>query len=135
MIRRRAHWKRAALGALAGTGVLAVAAAAWNASDARTSAEREALAVKGAALYSEHCAVCHGSGLGGAVLGAGLAGPPLVKPGFRFFFALLPVGMEGFVRKEIAEGENLMPPFAGRLPEQDIAALAFYVRRRNREQR
>jgi mono/diheme cytochrome c family protein len=120
-----------AAGAAAFAVVLVASGAAWNAADPRSPAGLEAMEARGAALYTRHCASCHGVNLDGAARGGTMSAPPLVKPGFRFFFAALPVGMEGFVRGEIAGGENGMPSFAETLGESEIAALAYYVRVRN----
>ena len=99
----------------------------------RRPIEEEVLARQGGDLFRSVCAPCHGGSLQGRMLPDGSVVPPLVKIGFRFFFYVMPNGMEGFVRDQISEGAGLMPPFGGTLAKREIEALAFYIRVRNTE--
>ena len=99
----------------------------------RRPIEEEVLARQGGNLFRSVCAPCHGGSLQGRMLPDGSVVPSLVKIGFRFFFYVMPNGMEGFVRDQISEGAGLMPPFGGTLSERDMKALAFYIRVRNTE--
>ena len=61
------------------------------------------------------------------------AAPPLRKPSFRFFFALLPAAMEDWAREQIAAGSPPMPAFGSLLDAGTLDALAFYVRAVNQD--
>jgi len=69
----------------------------------------------GAQVYQQNsCFVCHGT-LGGGGLGPRLAGNPLLTIG-------------QFVVAQILLGRGEMPPFGGKLSDQQIAAVAQYIR-------
>jgi putative copper export protein/mono/diheme cytochrome c family protein len=89
--------------------------------------------VQGAALYPNHCAVCHGAaGRGDGPAAAGLPTPPanLTAPhlwmhGDGELFWWLTHGIE------TPEGQPAMPGFAGSLSEDDRWALIDYIRANN----
>lgn len=97
----------------------------------RPPQEARRLVRLGADLFSKNCRICHGAEMEGQILANGVEAPPLVKAGFRTFFILMPHGMEGFVREQIAEGVGIMPPFSGMLSETELEALAFHLREAN----
>src|SRR5436853_260221 len=69
----------------------------------------------GARIYKQSsCVVCHG-GLGTGGFGPKLAGDPMLAIG-------------QFVIAQILIGRSQMPPFADKLSDQDIAAVAQYIR-------
>ena len=68
---------------------------------------------RGAALYSQHCAPCHG--------------PGMKDPEGSFDLRKFPPGEhERFVRS-VTHGKGSMPPWAGLLRPDDIASLWAYV--------
>jgi mono/diheme cytochrome c family protein len=69
----------------------------------------------GARIYKQSgCIVCHG-GFGTGGFGPKLAGDPMLAIG-------------QFVIAQILIGRGQMPPFADKLSDQDIAAVAQYIR-------
>lgn len=93
--------RRAILVTLAGLGLVAGFALAQTAPD-------------GQAVYSDHCAVCHGAeGQGG--VGVALAND-------------VNLGDADFHIRQILNGGNTMPPFATTLSDAEIAAVATFER-------
>jgi len=79
---------------------------------ASTSARAQA---DGGAIYTQqNCFACHG-GLGGGGLGPQLAGDPLLA-------------IDKFVVAQILIGRGEMPSFGGKLSDEQIAAVAGYIR-------
>jgi mono/diheme cytochrome c family protein len=113
---------------LAVAGVLGLVLLWQHTAGRRPAAERERLAVLGRRVFARECAACHGPRLEGRVLETGVRVPPLDKPGFRFFFLLLPAAMEDWVRGQIAAGNAVMPPFGAQLDAETLEALALYLR-------
>jgi ubiquinol-cytochrome c reductase cytochrome c subunit len=64
----------------------------------------------GGRLYAENCAGCHGA------RGEGFVGPPLAAAGFA-----------SLVGPMVVEGGISMPPFAGVLTDEDVAAVSDFV--------
>lgn len=89
------------------------------------------LTAQGRDLFARHCAVCHGAHMEGKALPGSTAAPPLNKPGFRVFFALLPAGMQGWVAEQIGDGNAVMPRFRDVLSDDERRALAVFIRRVN----
>jgi mono/diheme cytochrome c family protein len=73
--------------------------------------------IDGAALYDRRCAGCHG-GDGSGGIGPRLAGGRVVQ---RFPDAAEQVAV-------VADGRGSMPAFAGRLTDEEIAAIVEYTR-------
>jgi len=75
-------------------------------------------AARGAVLYAEHCASCHG------VDGQGVTAPSLGDQ------ALLANASDAFLKYAIVNGRDGTPmvSFAGQLPESDIDALVAFLR-------
>ena len=94
----------------------------------RQPAAAQRLAGVGSRAYGARCAACHGEHLEGRHLAQGLDVPPLDKPGFRLFFALLPDAMESWVRDQIQQGNAVMPAFGREVDSDTLDALAYYVR-------
>ena len=120
----------------AGLGALAALCglAAWqHLAHRRDPAEAERIARVGRRVFAAQCAQCHGEQMEGRVLAGGVVVPPLRKPSFRFFFALLPAAMEDWAREQIAAGSPPMPAFGSMLDAGTLDALAFYVRAVNQD--
>jgi ubiquinol-cytochrome c reductase cytochrome b subunit len=84
---------------------------------------------KGAAIYAQSCAGCHGAA------GQGTPGvfPPLAKSEYvaddkKLIHALL-YGLQGAVTVEGKTYNGMMPAWKGQLTDPDIAAVATYVRK------
>lgn len=75
-------------------------------------------AARGAQLYAQHCATCHGED------GQGISAPSLGDQ------ALLANASDAFLRYAIVNGRDGTPmvSFAGQFPEQDIDALVAFLR-------
>jgi len=75
-------------------------------------------AMRGAGIYAEHCASCHGA------KGEGDTGPALGDP------ALLANASDAFLRYAVANGRDNTPmlAFADQLPASDIDAVVAYLR-------
>lgn len=67
----------------------------------------------GASVFSQNCAGCHGASGQGAV-GPRLAGNDDLRD-------------RAFVERRVREGEGIMPAFAGRLSDEQIAAVVDHV--------
>ncbi len=105
-------------------GILGVAEIADVSAHVLTLAGRDAdagAASRGAAIYAEQCAACHGGrGQGNRELGAPNLGDAIWLYG----------GDEAAIRDSIAYSRNgVMPAFAGKLDEATIRQLAIYVHR------
>jgi mono/diheme cytochrome c family protein len=98
------------------------AAAASKANPVKTSAESVS---EGKALWSQHCASCHGkSGLGDGPKAAQLK----TEPG-DFTKAATQSQSDGSMFYKISEGRDDMPSFKKKIPEQeDIWNLVNYLR-------
>lgn len=77
-----------------------------------------ALADDAAALYGKRCASCHGKDGTPTTMGQRLGTPPLASTKLS----------EEQVAAVISDGRGKMPGFKGRLGEEEIAALAKYVK-------
>jgi mono/diheme cytochrome c family protein len=76
---------------------------------------RAAQVERGRAVYSEHCARCHGpDGRGRTRMGETVEPPDLSDP--------------AWLRASVAKGLGQMPAFRKKLSRQDIAASVAYVR-------
>ncbi len=74
-----------------------------------------AFALSGQQVYvREGCSVCHGA------LGEGGVGPQLSGDPF--------VGFQDYVVGRVLLGGGEMPPFAGKISDEDIAAVASHIR-------
>ncbi|GFE86987.1 c-type cytochrome [Steroidobacter agaridevorans] len=110
---------------------------AWG--DGRTLAElsagsvsapgNAANALDGSALFTARCAACHQAS------GTGLAGvfPPLansewVKGAERTLVAIVLHGVEGELTVSSTKYNGVMPPFKEMLSDEEIAAIASYIR-------
>jgi cytochrome c6 len=71
-----------------------------------------------AALFQEHCAICHGKDGKGSIAGKRMGATDLTSL----------AGAEVDIARSIAEGKGRMRPLEGRLSEDEIAALARYVK-------
>lgn len=82
----------------------------------------EEVLAQGRALYSRHCAVCHGTqGRGDGPAAAGLNPRP---PDLRNAAPNLSGGM---IAAQIRDGRGAMPPFANALTESEIWSLTHHV--------
>lgn len=92
-------------------------------------------AARGAQVYAEHCAACHGEHGGGLdeAPNAPNGAPSLNNPVF------LDTADDGFIRYSIAQGRpgTPMPAYAGTLTDQEIDDLVVLIRSwgENRQQR
>lgn len=127
-ILRMLGWSLAALAILACGVVGYEYAVGW-----RSQQEQERLVARGRALFDTYCARCHGEAMQGHVANAPADAPPLRKPGFAFWYAVMPKDMEGFIAGLIGTGRGRMPPFSSVLTEGDRTGLAAYIHRRNLE--
>lgn len=109
----------------------------------RPESERAALLSQGRALYATLCHDCHGDRMEGRTLpSTGEVVQPLDKRGFRFFFYLMPAGMEGFVADRIGNAkagmgslrpevngrvQTSMPEFGSTLAPRERLALAVLI--------
>jgi glucose/arabinose dehydrogenase/mono/diheme cytochrome c family protein len=76
--------------------------------------DAEALASKGRSIFAQNCAACHGSEGGGG------AGPALAKNEA--------LADEAALLGQIVHGGGGMPAFGGRLSDEQIAAVATFIR-------
>lgn len=72
-------------------------------------------ATQGKILFEEHCYVCHGTPVGGR----GRYAPPLSKEN---------MSSEGFVRKQVTDGGDLMPGFKYTLQPAQINSIIAYLK-------
>ncbi|MBE3597592.1 MAG: c-type cytochrome [Limnochordaceae bacterium] len=72
------------------------------------------LVQKGGSIFAESCAVCHGRGGEGAA-GPALAGNKKLADG-------------NFVARQILNGSRFMPPFDSTLSDEEVAAVATFIR-------
>lgn len=87
--------------------------------------------ISGQSVYQQYCATCHGT----EGQGLGSAFPPLAASGWVTGEAETPIrivlhGLEGRIQVQGESYDGLMPPFGGRLSDEEIAALLSYVRTR-----
>ena len=71
-----------------------------------------------AAVFQEHCAICHGKDGKGSIAGKKMGAKDLTTV----------TGPEAGIARSIAEGKGKMRPFRGELSDEEIAALARYVK-------
>ncbi|GGB87330.1 cytochrome c [Novosphingobium endophyticum] len=84
---------------------------------------------KGEVMYTVHCGTCHlPEGQGDRILGVPLAGNPVVQA--HDPSSLINVVLYGpdLPPPPFASGRTRMPPFGKRLSDEDIAAIATYLR-------
>jgi mono/diheme cytochrome c family protein len=97
----------------------------------RPEPERARVLAQGREVYGRICHVCHGERMEGRALPNGAEAPPLVKPGFAFYFWILPSAMEGFLADLIGEGRRQMPSFAAALSPAERQAVAAFIHAAN----
>ncbi|HEV7394455.1 MAG TPA: cytochrome c [Burkholderiales bacterium] len=68
---------------------------------------------KGAALYAQHCAACHG--------------PRMADPEGAFDLRKFPRDQHDRFITSVTKGKNSMPPWGGLLTPEDIGSLWAYV--------
>src|SRR5690606_13634424 len=91
-------------------------AAPAPAAQAEPQAAEETTEVAGGDVFAANCAVCHGAN-GEGVVGPGLAGNPVVARADYVIQTIL------FGRED-----HGMPAFEAQLADEDVAAIATYVR-------
>lgn len=101
--------------AVAGAAVLAVGAFALAPALAQAEPDMDALMAAGAEAYEDNCAGCHGAEGGGGA-GPALAGNTSLSSG------------RGVVAQILAGAAQGMPPFADALDDNEIAAIATFIR-------
>jgi len=88
-------------------------------------------AADGAALFKQHCAVCHQeTGVGTVGLAPPLLGDHWQKLGAQRHYlpTVLLKGLSGPIKVAGQAFSGSMPPFAGQLPDDDLAAIANHLR-------
>lgn len=73
-----------------------------------------------AALFRQHCAICHGPEAEGRTLDDGTVVPSLRLGPFK-------TPTEAAIHKQITEGGNGMPPFGGQLSSREIDLMTSFV--------
>ena len=96
-------------------GVLALAAAGFSAAEQpETPAPITPEQIKkGAAMYAQHCAACHG--------------PRMADPEGAFDLRTFPPDQRDRFIRSVTHGKNSMPPWGGLLKPDDVEALWAYV--------
>ncbi len=89
------------------------------------SADDAAVLARGAAVFGNHCAVCHGPmGQGdGTVTQRGVPPPP------NFVGGKVPQMTDAELFGIVTNGRNNMPPYASQVPREDRWKVLRYVRR------
>lgn len=90
-----------------------------------------AWAADGAALFKQHCAVCHQeTGVGTVGLAPPLLGDQWQKLGAQrsYLPTVLIKGLSGPIKVAGQAFSASMPPFAGQLGDEDLAAIATHLR-------
>lgn len=90
-----------------------------------------ALAADGAALFKQHCALCHQEAAVGTVgLAPTLLGPHWQKLGTErgYLPTVLLKGLSGPIKTGDAPFNGSMPSFAAQLGDEDLAAIATHLR-------
>ena len=110
---------RLALGALAFAAIAVPAASAFATAEDPTAAPAPLTAEeveKGRQVFNDwSCGACHALADAG---GAGSIGPSLDGNGSL---------SHGFVLDRVANGQGMMPSFAGQIPDEDIDLLSRYI--------
>jgi len=90
-----------------------------------------AWAADGAALFKQHCAICHQEGAGGTVgLAPSLLGPHWQKLGAErsYLPTVLLKGLSGMIKVDGQTFVGNMPAIAGTLDDDALAAVANHLR-------
>ncbi|MEB3223588.1 MAG: cytochrome c oxidase subunit II [Candidatus Sericytochromatia bacterium] len=96
---------------------------------AAAAVDTAALAKQGEAIYSSRCAGCHqatGAGIPGVF--PPLAGAEQVNGEDKDLAKILVHGLNGAIKVKGTDYNGAMPAFGGQLSDQEIAAVATYVR-------
>ena len=127
-----------AAGALAALGGILAASGGAHAAELRLRPDDAALVARGAGLYAEHCAACHGAALEGQPdwrergPDGRLPAPPHDETGHTWHHD--GPALHGLVKFGVAEAVGLdgyesdMPAYGGILDDEEILAVLSYIK-------